>query len=51
LAVGLGCRLFLVIRKYSVNLPYWDQWDIYRPLFAKLPLWRLFLWQHGPHRE
>ncbi len=51
LSVALGFRLYLIISKYSVNLPFWDQWDFYRPLFDKASLWRLFLWQHGPHRE
>jgi len=50
-ATGLGVRLFLLISKYSVNLPFWDQRDLHRALFEKAPLWRLFLWQHGPHRQ
>lgn len=35
----------------SVDIPYWDQWDFYTPLFNHASLWRIFAWQHGPHRE
>ena len=35
----------------SVDIPYWDQWDFYTPLFNHASLWRVFAWQHGPHRE
>lgn len=35
----------------SVNIPYWDQWDFYTPLFNRASLWEIFRWQHGPHRE
>lgn len=35
----------------SVDIPYWDQWDFYTPLFRHSSLWQIFFWQHGPHRE
>ena len=44
-------RLVLAVRRYSVNLVFWDQWDFYTPLFNHASLWRIFTWQHGPHRE
>jgi hypothetical protein len=44
-------RLVLAVWRYSVNLIFWDQWDFYTPLFNHASLWRIFTWQHGPHRE
>jgi hypothetical protein len=48
----LGCRFFLLIAKYSVNVLRWDQWDYLGPFFAgNPPLLKLFQQQNGPHRE
>jgi hypothetical protein len=44
-------RMVLVVWRYSVNLIFWDQWVFYTPLFNHASLWRIFTWQHGPHRE
>ena len=43
--------MVVVVWRHSVNLLFWDQWDFYNPLFANASLWRIFTWQHGPHRE
>ncbi len=43
--------LALAVWRYSVNILFWDQWDFYTPLFNHASLWRIFTWQHGPHRE
>ncbi len=40
--------MVVVACRHSVNLLFWDQWE---PLFAHASLWRIFTWQHGPHRE
>jgi hypothetical protein len=51
-AVILGIRLFTFISDYSVNVLFQDQWDFLTPLFdGNACLARLFLFQHGPHRE
>jgi hypothetical protein len=52
-AALLGFRFFRFIWLYAVNIPFWDQWDFLSSFFAgdHLPLSKLFLWQHGPHRE
>jgi len=48
----LGARFFGVIRKYSVNIFFNDQWDYLTPLFRHhASIAELFLRQHGPHRE
>lgn len=44
-------RLFKFINRYSVDVPYWDQWDFYKAFFTPHTLWRVFAWQHGPHRQ
>ena len=44
-------RLVAAVDRYSVNILFWDQWDFYNPLFNQASLWRIFTWQHGPHRE
>lgn len=49
--LAAAVRLVLVVWRYSVNLIFWDQWDFYTPLFNHASLWRIFTWQHGPHRE
>ena len=51
-AAVLGTRFFLIIRKYSVNIFFFDQWDYLIPFFQhKATVLNLFLWEHGPHRE
>ncbi|MGA7907444.1 MAG: hypothetical protein WCA16_08580 [Candidatus Sulfotelmatobacter sp.] len=48
----LGARFLGVIRKYSVNLLYLDQWGYLTPFFRHQPsIAELFFRQHGPHRE
>ncbi|MFZ0798813.1 MAG: hypothetical protein WCA13_15070 [Terriglobales bacterium] len=49
--LATAARLVLAVWRYSVNLIFWDQWDFYTPLFQHASLWRIFNWQHGPHRE
>jgi hypothetical protein len=44
-------RLFWVVNRYSVNLFFFDEWDIYGGLFRGWPWWRFFLQEHGPHRQ
>ena len=43
-------RLWLVWNN-SVNVLFWDQWDVYMPLFRELGAWDGFNHQHGPHRQ
>jgi hypothetical protein len=33
------------------NVLFWDQWDIYHPLFRGDGWWGIFAHQHGPHRQ
>ncbi|HUO24637.1 MAG TPA: hypothetical protein VMU61_03160 [Candidatus Aquilonibacter sp.] len=48
----LGIRFFGMIQKYSVDVLYSDQWDFLKPFFVnQTGIVRLFLRQHGPHRE
>jgi hypothetical protein len=50
--VLLGTRFFLVISKYSVNVFYWDQWDVLSLFFRQQASFtNLFFWQNGPHRH
>jgi hypothetical protein len=52
IAAALGTRFFLMIRKYSVNIFFMDQWDFLNAFFQqKTSVLNLFRWQHGPHRE
>jgi hypothetical protein len=44
-------RLAGLVRANAVNLPFQDQWDLLRPLFAGEGPWAAFHWQHGPHRQ
>jgi len=44
-------RWWYYIDSYSVNILFWDQWDLYDALFENRNLWELFFWQIGPHRE
>jgi hypothetical protein len=49
--VLLSLRLFAFIHRHAVNLLFQDQWDFWTGMFQGRPLWDLFFWQHGPHRE
>lgn len=51
ISVLLGGRLFLLIRRYAVNVLFWDQWDFYDAFFQNRSLLAIFFWQHGPHRQ
>lgn len=44
-------RLAGLVRATAVNLPFQDQWDLLRPMFAGEGPWSAFRWQHGPHRQ
>jgi hypothetical protein len=44
-------RLLLLIKTYAVNILFWDQWDIYSPMFNHSGLWQIFDMQYGPHRQ
>jgi len=51
-AFGLLCgRLFRLIDRYSVNVLFWDQWDLFDAFFEDASAWELFRWGHGPHRQ
>lgn len=47
---SLILRLFLFIRRYSVNLLYYDAWDYYNPIFQNQGIWQLFSWQENIKR-
>jgi len=51
LVVLQAAQLFRVIDRYAVDIPFWDQWDFYKPFFEPHGLWEIFAWQHGPHRQ
>ena len=57
LIVAIAFSMLIVVRwwyyidTYSVNILFWDQWDLYDAFFDKKDLWGLFSWQHGPHRQ
>jgi len=44
-------RFFWVVSRHSVNLFFFDEWDVYDGLFRGWPWWRFFLQEHGPHRQ
>lgn len=44
-------RWWMYVNRYSVNILFWDQWDLYDAFFYKHNLWDIFSWQHGPHRQ
>jgi hypothetical protein len=48
---ALAARLALLVDRFAVTLPYWDQWDFLNPLFEERGWLELFTWQHGPHRQ
>ena len=39
------------VARFQVNVPIWDQWDFFNPLFNGESLFDLFNYQHGPHRQ
>ncbi len=39
------------VARFQVNVPMWDQWDFFNPLFAGDGWSALFHFQHGPHRQ
>jgi hypothetical protein len=47
----LVLRFCWVVSRYSVNLFFFDEWDVYAGLFRGWPWWRFFLQEHGPHRQ
>jgi hypothetical protein len=44
-------NIFYFIDRYSVDVPFWDQWNFYSAFFQQHSLWEIFTWQHGPHRQ
>lgn len=50
-SVVLVARMFHVLHRYAVNLFFWDEWDFRAPQFQGAPLWRIFTWEHSPHRQ
>ena len=51
LAVFQAVRLLALVNRYSVDVPYWDQWTYYQAFMQPHSAWDLFRWQHGPHRQ
>src|SRR5437867_2674124 len=47
---AFATRLALLIDRNAVNVLFWDEWDYLQPLRDQFSAWRLFSWQHGPHR-
>ena len=48
----LGLRFWFFLAPYSVNVLFYDQWDLLNSFFDGNPGWaELFFHQHGPHRE
>jgi len=48
----LAGRLFLIVKRYSVNILYHDQWIFDdATIFQDHSLLEIFRWQHGPHRQ
>jgi hypothetical protein len=51
-ALTLGLRFWFFLAPYSVNVLFYDQWDLLDSFFDGNPgLAELFFHQHGPHRE
>jgi hypothetical protein len=44
-------RFYWIAIKYAVNLFYYDEWVTYASLFETQPWWRIFVAEHGPHRQ
>jgi len=36
---------------HTPDVLFWDQWDLYNPLFNGEAWWKTFTYQHGPHRQ
>lgn len=51
LAVALAVHRVHFTWTHSANVLFWDQWDIYEPLFRDEGAWERFNRQHGPHRQ
>ena len=51
LFIVVSIRWWIYVNRYSVNILFWDQWDIYGAFFDKHNLWEIFSWQNGPHRQ
>lgn len=57
--IGIAALLTLVlidnrfrfVADHVPNIFFWDQWDIYTPLFNHENVWGMFSYQHGPHRQ
>jgi hypothetical protein len=49
--VALGIRTVAYVRRFTVDVLYWDQWGFLEPLFRGAGAWAQFDWQHGPHRQ
>ena len=48
---GLAIRLLALIDAHAVDLLYYDQLDFYEAFKGDPDIWRVFRWQHGPHRQ
>ncbi|MCP4111716.1 MAG: hypothetical protein GY749_40365 [Desulfobacteraceae bacterium] len=51
LAVFILIRWWHYIDTYSVNILFWDQWDLYGIFIENKNPWELFRVQFGPHRQ
>lgn len=47
----LSIRLAARVSQYAVDLPYFDQWDLWTPLFSGDGAWTFFRFQFGPVRQ
>lgn len=50
-AAALQARMLLLVRRYAVNVLYYDQWNYYAPLFDGGTAWDFFSFQNGPVRQ
>ncbi|HVZ65790.1 MAG TPA: DUF6057 family protein [Lacunisphaera sp.] len=58
-ALGAAIALTLILAdqrirftaEHTSDIFTWDQWDIYKPMFAGGNWWKIFDYQHGPHRQ
>lgn len=51
LTAGLAAHRLHFAWHGTPNILFWDQWDLYDPLFKDAGWWTLFTHQHGPHRQ
>ena len=49
--VMMAVRQLQFVDRYSSNVMCSDQWELYPPIFAHASVWKLFTFQHGPHRQ